>query len=166
MLSWKYQIAGKSFTTIDEANLFLVHLDDERQWYRYHHLFTEFLNQRLKEKEPQNVPELHRRASEWFENNGLIVEAVNHSLVGEDYGRAAKLVESIGPDMMMQSEFDQLSEWLDAMPKELVENPGLGFVSSEPGCTRDGHNWMKGNFIYSALKKHSNLKLLLNRWMV
>jgi LuxR family maltose regulon positive regulatory protein len=107
---------------IDEANLFLVHLDDERKWYRYHHLFAEFLNQRLQEREPENVPELHHRASEWLEDNDLIVEAVNHSLVGEDYERAAQLVENIGPDMMMQSEFDQLSKWLDAMPKELVEN--------------------------------------------
>ena len=107
---------------IDEANLFLVPLDDERRWYRYHHLFAEFLIQRLQEREPKDIPELHRRASEWFENNDLIVEAVNHSLVGEDYERAALLVESIGPDMMMQSEFDQLGRWLDAMPKELVEN--------------------------------------------
>ncbi|MCJ7534483.1 MAG: LuxR C-terminal-related transcriptional regulator [Anaerolineales bacterium] len=107
---------------IDEANLFLVPLDDERRWYRYHHLFAEFLIQRLQEREPKDIPELHRRASEWFENNDLIVEAVNHSLVGEDYERAALLVESIGPDMMMQSEFDQLEKWLDAMPKELVEN--------------------------------------------
>jgi len=107
---------------IDEANLFIVPLDDERQWYRYHHLFAEFLNQRLQEREPEKVPELHRRASDWMEHNDLIVEAINHSLVGEDYGRAAQLVESIGPNMMMQSEFDQLGNWLDAMPKELVEN--------------------------------------------
>jgi len=107
---------------IDEANLFLIPLDDERRWYRYHHLFAEFLIQRLQEREPKDIPELHRRASEWFENDGLIVEAVNHSLVGEDYERAAQLVENIGPDMMMRSEFDQLEKWLDAMPKELVEN--------------------------------------------
>ena len=107
---------------IDEANLFLIHLDDERKWYRYHHLFAEFLNQHLQEREPQNVFELHRRASLWFEQNGFLAEAINHALQGEDFTRAAMLVESVGPDMMMRSEFDQLTSWLDAMPNELVEN--------------------------------------------
>ncbi|MES0361772.1 MAG: LuxR C-terminal-related transcriptional regulator [Anaerolineales bacterium] len=107
---------------LEGSNLFLIPLDDERDWYRYHHLFADFLYQRLRDNDPHSVPGLHRRASEWLEHNDLIVEAVNHSLVGEDYERAAQLVESIGPDMMMQSEFDQLGKWLDAMPKELVEN--------------------------------------------
>jgi LuxR family maltose regulon positive regulatory protein len=107
---------------IDEANLFLVHLDDERKWYRYHHLFAEFLNQRLQEREPQIVSELHSRASLWFERNSFLTEAIDHALEGEEFARAAKLVESIGPDMMMRSEFDQLSSWLDSMPKALVEN--------------------------------------------
>ena len=107
---------------LDEANLFLIPLDDERKWYRYHHLFADFLGQHLQEREPKNIPGLHRRASQWLEQNGLLTEAINHSWAGEDYERAAHLVESIGPDMMMQSEFDQLTTWLDAMPKELVEN--------------------------------------------
>jgi LuxR family maltose regulon positive regulatory protein len=103
---------------INEANLFLVHLDDERKWYRYHHLFAEFLNQRLQENEPQNIPELHHKASIWFEQNGFLSEAINHALRGEEYTRAARLVESVGPDMMMRSEFDQLTAWLDAIPQE------------------------------------------------
>jgi LuxR family maltose regulon positive regulatory protein len=107
---------------IDKANLFLVHLDDERKWYRYHHLFADFLNQHLRENEPENISKLHQRASVWLEENQLVTEAINHSLIGEDYTRAAQLVESIGPEMMMQSEFDQLEKWLDALPKELVEN--------------------------------------------
>ncbi len=107
---------------LGEANLFLIPLDDKRNWYRYHHLFADFLKQRLRENDPENVSELHRRASEWLEQNQLITEAINHSLVGEDYQRAAQLVENVGPEMMMQSEFDQLEKWLDAMPKELVEN--------------------------------------------
>ena len=107
---------------VDEANLFLVPLDDERKWYRYHHLFTEFLNQRLKERESQNISELHRRASIWFERNGLLAEAINHALEGEQFTRAAMLVESVGPVMMMRSEFDQLNSWLDAIPQEQVNS--------------------------------------------
>lgn len=107
---------------LDEANLFLIPLDDEHTWYRYHHLFAEFLNQRLREKDPGFIPFLHRRASSWLEQNNLIHEAINHSLVGEDFHRAAKLVESISPEMMMRNEFDQLEKWLDAMPRDLIEN--------------------------------------------
>jgi LuxR family maltose regulon positive regulatory protein len=107
---------------IDEANLFLVHLDDERKWYRYHHLFAEFLNQRLQEREPEKVLELHRQASLWFERNEFHTEAINHALKGEEFTRAAKLVESVGPMMMMRSEFDQLKSWLDAIPQEKVNS--------------------------------------------
>ena len=107
---------------IDEANLFLIHLDDERNWYRYHHLFAEFLNQRLHEKEPQSIPDLQRKASIWFEQNGLLAEAINHALQGEEFTRAAKLVESVGPDMMMHNEFDQLTSWLDAIPQQQVNS--------------------------------------------
>jgi LuxR family maltose regulon positive regulatory protein len=85
-------------------------------------LFADFLHQHLLDRDPKSIPELHRHASSWFEENNLFPEAINHSLLAGDYERAAKLVEIIGPDMMMQSEFDQLSKWLDAMPKELVEN--------------------------------------------
>jgi LuxR family maltose regulon positive regulatory protein len=107
---------------LEEANLFLVPLDDERIWYRYHHLFADFLNQRLCERYPGTISGLHHRASMWFEENWLIPEAINHSLVGEEFERAALLVESFGPEMMMQSEFDQLEEWLNAIPKDVVEN--------------------------------------------
>jgi LuxR family maltose regulon positive regulatory protein len=112
----------KVISYIDDANLFLVPLDDERKWYRYHHLFAEFLNQRLLEREPENVPELHNRASIWFEENDLLVEAIDHALLGEEFTRAAKLVESVGPDMMIRSEFDQLSSWLDAIPQEQLDS--------------------------------------------
>lgn len=107
---------------IDEANLFLVPLDDERQWYRYHHLFAEFLYQRLMEKEPDDVPQLHRQASIWFEGNGFLIEAIDHALEGREFTRAAGLVESVGPEMMMRSEFDQLNSWLDAIPQEQVNS--------------------------------------------
>jgi LuxR family maltose regulon positive regulatory protein len=107
---------------IDEANLFLIPLDDERKWYRYHHLFAEFLNQRLQGNEPNSVPKLHRRASIWFEQNGFLAEAIDHALQGEEFTRAAKLVESVGPDMMMRNEFDQLTSWLDVIPKEIEES--------------------------------------------
>lgn len=107
---------------IDEANLFLVHLDDERNWYRYHHLFSDFLNQRLIEIEPEISLKLHSRASIWFEDNGFLTDAINHALVGNEFTRAAKLIERVGPEMMMHSEFDQLTSWLDALPQDQVNS--------------------------------------------
>jgi LuxR family maltose regulon positive regulatory protein len=107
---------------LNQTNLFLIPLDDERNWYRYHHLFANFLNQRLREKEPKTIPELHQRASKWLEQNHCFPEAVKHSLDGEDFERAAQLIEKLGPDMMMHNEFDQLAQWLDAMPEGLVES--------------------------------------------
>jgi LuxR family maltose regulon positive regulatory protein len=116
---------------LDDANLFIVHLDDERRWFRYHHLFAEFLNQRLQDHNPGNISKLHQRASIWFEGKGFLTEAINHALLAEEFTRAAKLVENVGPDMMMRSEFDQLTIWLDAIPKEIEENSG---------CTTGGLN--------------------------
>ncbi|HSR19686.1 MAG TPA: LuxR C-terminal-related transcriptional regulator [Anaerolineales bacterium] len=105
---------------LHEANTFLIPLDEDRDWFRYHHLFAEFLVQRLREDAAHNVPELHRRASEWLKRQGLITEAIDHALLGGDFVQAAQLVEAIGPDMMMQSEFDQLATWLDAIPEDIV----------------------------------------------
>lgn len=105
---------------LDRASLFLIPLDDEHTWYRYHHLFADFLRQRLGEREPGSIPKLHRRASKWLEQNKFLTEAINHSLAGEDFEQAARIVESLGPEMMMRSEFDQLSSWLDAIPQQMV----------------------------------------------
>lgn len=107
---------------LEEGNLFLIPLDSEHIWYRYHHLFADFLRQYLKEKQPASIPELHKRASIWFQQQELFIEAIDHSLSGEDYQRAAQLVESIGPEMMMKSEFDQLTGWLDKLPEDLVNS--------------------------------------------
>jgi len=107
---------------LEVANLFLIPLDDERKWYRYHHLFADFLRQYLSETEPEDVPALHRRTSNWLEQNNLFPEAINHAIVGEDFKHAAQMIENIGPDMMMKSEFDQLTRWLDSMPQNFVEN--------------------------------------------
>ena len=76
---------------LERSNLFLVPLDDERRWYRYHHLFGEVLAQRLREAQPAVIPELHRRASQWFENEGLAEQAIEHAIAGADYESAATL---------------------------------------------------------------------------
>ncbi len=81
---------------LEQANLFVVPLDDERRWYRYHHLFADVLQSRLHQTAPALVPELHRRASAWFEEQGLATEAVQHALAAPDVERAARLIEQVG----------------------------------------------------------------------
>jgi LuxR family transcriptional regulator, maltose regulon positive regulatory protein len=78
---------------LDRGSLFLVSLDDRRRWYRYHHLFADVLQARLLDEQPGQVPDLHRRASAWHEQNGEQPLAVRHALAAGDFGRAADLVE-------------------------------------------------------------------------
>ena len=82
---------------LDRANLFLVPLDDRRRWYRYHHLFADVLRAHLLDEQPDEVPELHRRASDWYEQNGDRSEAIRHALAGGDFDRAADLIELAVP---------------------------------------------------------------------
>jgi LuxR family maltose regulon positive regulatory protein len=78
---------------LERGNCFVVSLDDKRHWYRYHHLFAEVLYAHLMGEQPDQVPTLHRRASEWYEQNGLSADAIRHELAAEDFERAADLVE-------------------------------------------------------------------------
>ncbi|HWT82897.1 MAG TPA: hypothetical protein VN648_29290, partial [Candidatus Methylomirabilis sp.] len=89
---------------LDRSNLFLIPLDDQRLWYRYHSLFAELLKARLHQTEPGSVPGLHRRASSWLEQNGFITEAIQHLLaIGDDF-RAAELIERYGPGLWLKSD--------------------------------------------------------------
>ena len=81
--------------TLEKANLFVIPLDDERCWYRYHHLFADLLEQRLRTQQGDLVSELHRRASQWFAENGFKNDAVDHAFVAQDYARASQLMEEI-----------------------------------------------------------------------
>jgi LuxR family transcriptional regulator, maltose regulon positive regulatory protein len=84
---------------LERGNLFIVGLDDKRHWYRYHHLFAEVLSAHLMQELRDQVPTLHRRASEWHEHNGSAADAIRHALAAEDFERAANLVELAAPAM-------------------------------------------------------------------
>ena len=105
---------------LDRKNLFLVSLDDRRRWYRYHHLFADVLQARLLDEQPGQVPDLHRRASEWHEHNGELSEAVGHALAAGDFGRAAGLVELASPGMRRTRQEAKLRAWLEVLPDEVV----------------------------------------------
>lgn len=105
---------------LERSNLFVVPLDDTRQWYRYHHLFAEVLHARLMEEHPERVPALHQRASAWYEQHGLPFEAIRHAFAAEDPGRAAGLVELAARAMLISSQAETFLGWLKALPDELV----------------------------------------------
>ena len=105
---------------LERANLFLVPLDDERRWYRYHHLFADLLRSRLMQTLPDQVPVLHRRASEWYELNGLISEAVSYALEAGDVERVARLVEVNALAILERGELAALAQQLNRLPDAIV----------------------------------------------
>jgi LuxR family maltose regulon positive regulatory protein len=107
---------------LEQANLFTIPLDQDRRWYRYHRLFADFLQSRLRQTQPDRVPELHRRAAEWHEQNGFVAEAVDHALAAQDFERAGHLIEYMAETLLMRSEAVTLLNWLDALPDALVHS--------------------------------------------
>jgi LuxR family maltose regulon positive regulatory protein len=102
---------------LERANLFLVPLDDERYWYRYHPLFAEVLRSRLTSgASTTHVAMLHRRASEWFEQRGLLVEAVAHGLISGDPERAARLIEQCAWPVVYRGLIHTVLGWFNALP--------------------------------------------------
>jgi LuxR family maltose regulon positive regulatory protein len=111
---------------LEHANLFVIPLDDERRWYRYHHLFADVLRQRLRQECPDLVPELHKRASGWFEEEGLVPEAVHHALAAQDWEIAIRLIEASGMTVVLAQQGQTLLGWIDEIPEELArERPDL-----------------------------------------
>jgi LuxR family transcriptional regulator, maltose regulon positive regulatory protein len=105
---------------LERGNFFVIPLDDKRHWYRYHHLFADVLRMHLIMEQPDQVSVLHRRASEWYEHNGSMNDAIRHALAAEDFERAAGLVELVFPAMNRSRQFATLLGWLKALPDELV----------------------------------------------
>jgi ATP/maltotriose-dependent transcriptional regulator MalT len=106
---------------LERANLFVVALDDERRWYRYHHLFAEVLHSHLQQAQPTLVPQLHRRASTWYEQHELPIEAVQHALAIPDVERAARLIEPIGAYAIERhGQISTVLGWMKALPDALI----------------------------------------------
>ena len=111
---------------LETANLFLIPLDDERRWYRYHRLFADLLRQRLAQTQPAQIPILHERAAAWFEDHDHLEEAITHALAAGAVGKAACLLEQIAETLLMRSELMTVMRWLAALPEaELAQRPSL-----------------------------------------
>jgi LuxR family transcriptional regulator, maltose regulon positive regulatory protein len=111
--------------SLEQGNMFLVPLDNQRHWYRYHHLFSEMLSHSLRRSMSEQVPNLHRRASEWFEARGLIPEAVKHAAAygaaGEDWGFAKALLDRYAMPLLFQGQGNLVMGWCREFPKAYLE---------------------------------------------
>lgn len=105
---------------LERENLFVVPLDEERIWYRYHHLFADFLRNRLRHASPRRVPELHRCAAGWYERHGMRADAVEHALAGGAFDHAADLIAALVEPLWARREPVTLRRYLDALPREMV----------------------------------------------
>ncbi len=106
--------------TLERDNLFLVALDDRREWFRYHQLFRDVLLARLIAEQPELAPVLHARAAEWFEQHGFTDEAVEHALLAGDVHRATTLVELAVPEIRRHRHEAKMQDWLSALPDDVV----------------------------------------------
>ena len=113
---------------LEHANLFIVPLDNERRWYRYHHLFAEVLRQRLHQSLASSseeggplLDEFHRRASVWYEDHGLEAEAFDHAVAAHDIDHAARLVEGTQMPLFFRGVVAPVLKWLASLPREVLD---------------------------------------------
>jgi LuxR family maltose regulon positive regulatory protein len=127
------ETASDLLETLERGNLFVVPLDDQRRWYRYHHLFADVLQAQAQKEDPDLVRTLHRRASAWYEQNHIPADAIRHSLAAGDLERAAGLIEIAWPAAEATYQFATWLAWVRQLPDEMVRaRPVLSF----------GYAWM------------------------
>ncbi|MBE2270364.1 MAG: hypothetical protein IAE80_19165, partial [Anaerolinea sp.] len=107
--------------TLWQMNLFLIPLDDDGTWYRYHHLFADLLRFRLKKEHPEAISGLYQLASAWCDEQGLSSEAIHYALAGEHWDQAARLIERYSDYFWVRGELKRLLRWSDQLPPEVVE---------------------------------------------
>lgn len=106
---------------IERANLFIVPLDNERRWYRYHHLFADLLRQRLQQHSPASITDLHTRASIWYEDHGLELEAFHHAAAAGDIERAERLMDGGGMPLLFRGAVTPVLNWFESLPTSVLD---------------------------------------------
>ncbi|MCA9885515.1 MAG: LuxR family transcriptional regulator, partial [Anaerolineae bacterium] len=115
--------------SIRQANLFLIPLDNERRWYRYHHLFGDLLRKRLGQSTQLEVNMLHNRASAWYEANGFELEAFQHAIASNDIERAERLIESQGTPLYLRGIVKPILQWLESLPHHILDAHPLLWIA-------------------------------------
>jgi LuxR family maltose regulon positive regulatory protein len=119
-------------TYAEQANLFVVALDEERQWYRYHHLFADVLRHRLNRQFPERIMQLHLRASQWYEANHFYGDAISHAVAASAVDRAADLLETVSRELWTHRAMANMQSWLRLLPDSLIQNrPRLALLDAQ-----------------------------------
>lgn len=116
------QNSAQLLVELERKNLFLIPLDDERQWYRYHHLFSGLLFQLLKQSQPESINPLYERAAAWLEQNGYPENAIGYAMKAQNYDLATRLLLQIKNSLWNRGEVHMLLNWLNTLPEELVHS--------------------------------------------
>ncbi len=135
---------------LEHANLFVVPLDDERRWYRYHHLFADLLRQRLLQSAPPAsasqggikadiVADLHIRASQWYEDNNLEIEAFQHAAAAKDIERAERLIDGKGMPLHYRGAMAPVIHWLGSLPAPVLDARPSLWVTYASATMNSGH---------------------------
>ena len=112
--------SARKLETLARSNLFVVPLDDRHDWYRYHHLFRACLNAELRLESSELIPELHRRASAWYQRTGEVTEAINHAIAGQDFPAASELLAAHWNEVVSMGGLRTVEMWLMALPERVV----------------------------------------------
>lgn len=114
---------------LEAANLFLIPLDDERRWYRYHHLFGDLLRNQLLRSQAEMIPELHGRASRWYEDNGDMENAVEHALQNTDLTQATRLIDRNAIFRLYAGDVSLVLSWFDRLPERMLESAPMMWIT-------------------------------------
>jgi LuxR family maltose regulon positive regulatory protein len=133
---------------MERENLFLISLDDERRWFRYHHLFADLLHTRLDHLHHADLPKLHLRASAWYEQNQWMEEAVNHALSARDLSQAGRLINQLAESKIAQSGSFELMQWIQKLPDQYVRTQpwmciALGWAYGLRGLLAEQEDYLK-----------------------
>jgi len=124
--------SGEMLIGLQRDNLFINSLDDDHFWFRYNHLFVDLLGNLLrKEFSPEQIYEIHLRASKWYQKNGYGAESIEHSMQAKEFERAISLIEQAASETMLHGRLTTLLHWLDALPEDLLDtHPRLRFYQA------------------------------------
>jgi len=117
----------EALEALERGNLFVIPLDEQRQWYRLHSLFRDVMLARLQATQPELITDLHQRAARWYEEEGYVHEAITHAIEAKDYSLATSVLERAAPQLWMQGEARTISTWLLLFPDAVVQ-ARLNFV--------------------------------------
>jgi len=139
--AWRCVTGARMLEALDRSNLFVVPLDDKREWYRYHHLFADVLRAHAMEEQPDRMPALHRRAAAWFEEAGMAAEAIEHARAAGDHETVARLLAANFEEFERIGRYASIARWFAALPEEMIrKRPRLALIHAAVALVFDNNN--------------------------